>query len=439
VIADDGSFTSVAGPDNTAKIIKVKGTISLSTNKAGTELTEVDYLCAVDGSTVKVKYNFADYVAANDQNVVANQGKLASGDQETARACAVNKQKAIVKIKLGSNTSLIGADATAKIVHGNLSLSTGYDNIVIRNITFEDSFDFFPQWDGTDSSGASNGYPGRWNSQYDLISVEGATRVWIDHNTFTDGSNYDKKYPPIPTWPNGLPEQKVQHHDGLVDINGTADKVTLSYNHFKDHDKTGLVGGTDTAKLTSDNPNLFSVTYHHNLYENTVQRQPRVRFGKVHLYNNYYTGMLPNADKSMPNYGWMVAWTVGTAGKLYVENNVLEIIPSVDGTQATLSNAVGISTSNSNKTKCTSVANKTWTDADCVSYFYDSGNLFNGQATATYDFWNAIQTQVAASSSSAAVAKTDTYWKPSSSYSYTPDVVTTVKSTLLKSAGVGKL
>ena len=39
------------------------------------------------------------------------------------------------------------------------------NNIIVRNITFEDAFDFFPAWDSTDST------TGRWNTSYDLISV----------------------------------------------------------------------------------------------------------------------------------------------------------------------------------------------------------------------------------------------------------------------------
>jgi pectate lyase len=62
--------------------------------------------------------------------------------------------------------------------------------------------------------------------------------------------------------------------------------VTVSWNHFHDHSKTSLVGHSDgfTADI-----GFLKVTYHHNWFNGTEQRHPRVRFGDpVHVYNNYY-------------------------------------------------------------------------------------------------------------------------------------------------------
>ena len=52
--------------------------------------------------------------------------------------------------------------------------------------------------------------------------------------------------------------------------------------HFSD-----LIGGSDTA--TGDVGHL-RVTLHHDWWaENVVERMPRVRFGKVHIFNSLYT------------------------------------------------------------------------------------------------------------------------------------------------------
>ena len=60
----------------------------------------------------------------------------------------------------------------------------------------------------------------------------------------------------------------------------------MSWNHFHDHSKTTLVGHSDT--YTADIGKL-KVTYHHNFFDGTDQRHPRVRFGEpVHVFNNYY-------------------------------------------------------------------------------------------------------------------------------------------------------
>ena len=53
-------------------------------------------------------------------------------------------------------------------------------NIIIRNLTFQDTYDCFPQWSPTD------GALGNWNALYDSISLRDGDHVWIDHNTFED-------------------------------------------------------------------------------------------------------------------------------------------------------------------------------------------------------------------------------------------------------------
>ncbi len=64
-----------------------------------------------------------------------------------------------------------------------------------------------------------------------------------------------------------------------------SDYVTVSWNMFATHDKVMLIGNSDSA--TEDREHL-RVTLHHNLFDDTGQRTPRVRFGKVHVYNNVY-------------------------------------------------------------------------------------------------------------------------------------------------------
>jgi len=53
--------------------------------------------------------------------------------------------------------------------------------------------------------------------------------------------------------------------------------------HFAQHDKTMLIG----ADPTHVEDRCIRVTIHHCFFDGTRQRHPRVRFGKVHLYNNY--------------------------------------------------------------------------------------------------------------------------------------------------------
>jgi pectate lyase len=78
--------------------------------------------------------------------------------------------------------------------------------------------------------------------------------------------------------------------EALACITKSANLVTMSYNHLHNHDKSMLIGGTDTASLTAENPGVPKTTFHHNYFQNLVQRQPRVGYGMIHLYNNYFAG-----------------------------------------------------------------------------------------------------------------------------------------------------
>ena len=64
-----------------------------------------------------------------------------------------------------------------------------------------------------------------------------------------------------------------------------SDLVTVSYNNFFDHDKTMLIGSTNTVGA---DVGKLRVTLHHNRFANVGQRAPRVRFGQVDVYDNYF-------------------------------------------------------------------------------------------------------------------------------------------------------
>ncbi|MDP4272478.1 MAG: T9SS type A sorting domain-containing protein, partial [Bacteroidota bacterium] len=71
--------------------------------------------------------------------------------------------------------------------------------------------------------------------------------------------------------------------DGALDCKGST-YVTFSYNHFWDNGKCNLLGlseGTTTG---------LYVTFHHNWYDHSDSRHPRVRYYSAHIYNNYFDG-----------------------------------------------------------------------------------------------------------------------------------------------------
>jgi len=71
--------------------------------------------------------------------------------------------------------------------------------------------------------------------------------------------------------------------DGALDCKKST-YVTLSYNHFWDSGKCNLLGLSEGTTA-----GLF-ITFHHNWYDHSDSRHPRVRFYSAHVYNNYYDG-----------------------------------------------------------------------------------------------------------------------------------------------------
>jgi len=224
-----------------------------------------------------------------------------SGPLELARIASQQAQQARVRIRVGSNTTIVGTSRKATIRGAWLDIRTTGGviptSIIVRNLTFEDTFDCFPAWDPTDGS------QGNWNSQYDSISIRNGERVWIDHNEFADVTTRDET---LPTYFGRL----FQVHDGQLDITNAASYVTVSWNRFLDHDKVMLIGSSDSA--TSDRGRL-KVTLHHNVFESLGQRVPRVRYGQVHVYDNLYR------LKKTDNYAY--SWGVGIESAIYAEKN----------------------------------------------------------------------------------------------------------------------
>ena len=72
--------------------------------------------------------------------------------------------------------------------------------------------------------------------------------------------------------------------DGSLDVKGNSQYQTYSYNHFWDSGKSSLCGMTSES-----GPNY--ITYHHNWFDHSDSRHPRVRTMTVHVYNNYYDGI----------------------------------------------------------------------------------------------------------------------------------------------------
>ncbi|MFD3531172.1 polysaccharide lyase family 1 protein [Streptomyces sp. NPDC058664] len=280
---------ALAVPGTEPRIVKVVGT--LNATAAGCAAFEAP------------GYDFARYLADYDPAVWGYETEV-SGPQEDLRAASATAQGEAIKAKVPANTTITGVGRHAGITGASLQV-TGVDNVVVRNLTLESPLDCFPQWDPTD------GATGAWNSEYDSLVVYGSTHVWIDHNTFTDGAHPDSSLP-------SYYGEVYQQHDGELDVVRGADLVTVSWNVFTDHDKTLMIGNSDSAGATDRGK--LRVTLHHNLFKNVIERAPRVRFGQVDAYNNHFV---------VPDTGYAYSLGIGQESQLVAEKNAFTLAEGV--------------------------------------------------------------------------------------------------------------
>lgn len=74
----------------------------------------------------------------------------------------------------------------------------------------------------------------------------------------------------------------IGFEDGAIDITRGATDVTVSWCRVADHVKVMLVGADEDHEGDAD----IRLTLHHTLFEGTGQRHPRIRWGRVHAFNN---------------------------------------------------------------------------------------------------------------------------------------------------------
>jgi pectate lyase len=151
------------------------------------------------------------------------------------------------KVSIRSNKTIKGIGENPTII-GSLAFKKGSSNVIIERLNIS----------------SPSGY-----GEGDGISVkEDINNVFITKCTFYD------------CW------------DGCLDITRRSDWVTVSWCKFyftyrnTNHNRVTLVGAGDGH--TTDLGKLH-VTFHHNWYgDMCMQRIPSVRFGRAHIYNNYY-------------------------------------------------------------------------------------------------------------------------------------------------------
>gem|GEM_PF-456164 len=147
------------------------------------------------------------------------------------------------------NKTIVGVGTDAAIYGGGLRVAA--TNIIIANL-------FFSATNHSNADGVT----------IDTSSHGTGKHVWVDHCTFFDC------------------------RDGSLDITKGADFVTVSWCKFfyspiprgtVNHEFVNLIASSDSDRGD------YHVTFHHNWYGPYCrERMPSVRFGRVHVFNNYY-------------------------------------------------------------------------------------------------------------------------------------------------------
>ena len=193
----------------------MKGTIDLNVDDTGNPLT-CSSTTQPDPATGEM-YSLHAFLAMYDPAGPLGKEKLRSwGGQEEARRASAAAQAGRIRIRVPPNTthswSRRRRHAGRRMARHRGSHAPGAApmNVIVRNLTFLDTQDCFPEWSPAD------GPTGNWNAAYDSISIRNATHVWIDHNRFADARTRDDTQPVYFG-------HRYQVHDGLVDITNESD------------------------------------------------------------------------------------------------------------------------------------------------------------------------------------------------------------------------
>ena len=268
-------------------------------------------------------------------------------------------------VKDVSNLSFFGTDDFVMDRIGIFCVRA--DNIIIRNINFQQP---------------------KANNGADAVSMQECDGVWVDHCTFTSLN------------------QVKDYEDGSTDITHGSKNVTVSWCRYIKTQKSCLVGHSNSQSGDA----AITATFHHNWFDGSSSRHPRVRFGTAHVYNNLFDGCT--------TYG------VGSAygAKVLVEYNYFDAVqlptdictyPAKESNESNLQGSV-------------------------AGYLYPTGNVYVNRPAKAKDPYPLSNVKYKAyNGETLGTPLTYADFKPA--YSYTVTAAADVPSVVKEGAGYGKL
>jgi pectate lyase len=154
----------------------------------------------------------------------------------------------LITIKNGANITIQGTGSSSQLVGVGLNIRD-YTNVIVKKLKIREVE-----------------YPD------DALTLDNVQRGWVDrcelHSKIGPGIGNDT-------------------YDGLLDIKKGSSAITISWCYLHDHMKCSLVGHTDNLNQQEEDSKI-RVTYHHCYFVNTDGRNPSIRYGATHMFNNYY-------------------------------------------------------------------------------------------------------------------------------------------------------
>jgi pectate lyase len=205
----------------------------------------------------------------------------------TPRVIEIAGTFTVPRLQIASNKTLVGVGANATI-NGGLRVR-GYADDMVANVIIKNLH--------------VNG--GMTAVDNDAVQLYFAHHIWIDHCDIWDGP------------------------DGNLDMTHAVNWVTVSWTKFRyttayvkpsgeddPHRYASLLGHSDNN--ADEDTGRIKVTFHHNWWgELVIERMPRVRFGQVHVFNNYFAA---------PGNNYCVR--AGKGAALLVEGNYFDHVKS---------------------------------------------------------------------------------------------------------------
>lgn len=190
--------------------------------------------CGVTGGAggqvvhVSTRADFVRYISGSTPYIIVLDADIIGGGMQDLQD----------EVSIGSNKTVIGS-GSGKALKGICIDAKDQGNLIFRNISL--------------TKGRTDG-----------MSFRHCHHVWVDHCDLSDS------------------------YDGLLDFTLASDYLTVSWTKIHNHDKVSIV---NSGTCHYEDYGKEHATYAHCWFSDNVQRNPRIGYGKAHVYNCYWTNI----------------------------------------------------------------------------------------------------------------------------------------------------